>query len=337
MSEFRQDIVTKEWVLVAPSRVARPFDFKKDKPVPENVPDFLPTCIFCPGNEKQTPSEIERYPRTGDWQVRVVPNKFGLLELTPAVPKKDFYVTLPGIGSHEVLITRYHNQPVALQSVKDIDLTMGVYVDRIKELMQHDSVKYVHIIQNHGKLAGASLLHPHSQIFAMPFVGPHIQEELRGATHHYDIFDKCIYCEMLTHERHTGTRVVLETDNFVVVCPFESKMPYHMRIMPKRHQARFEDIEKHEREEFAAVLKSALSRLYFKLGNPSYNYYFHTLPAIRGNNVFYNERAYHWHLVIMPRINIWAGLELGTEIYVNVVPPETAAAHLKDGGAMEQV
>lgn len=330
MSEFRQDIVTKEWVLIAPSRIARPQEFKKDKPLPENLKEVSPQCIFCPGNESNTPSVIAKYPRFGDWQIRVVPNKFGLLELAERSPKKEFYVSLPGVGSHEVVITRYHNQPAVFQSVQLIDSLLEVYIERIQELSKHESVRYVHVILNSGKLAGASLVHPHSQIFAMPFPGPHIQEEIRGSSHHFDIFDQCIYCEMISHERHAKSRVVFETDNFLVFCPFESKMPYQMRVMPKRHESRFERVTKEERQELAGVVKSALSRLYYKLGNPAYNYYFHTMPFPRGSNVFYNENAYHWHLVIMPRTNIWAGLELGTEIYVNAVPPEEAANLLRD-------
>ncbi|MBI4053822.1 MAG: galactose-1-phosphate uridylyltransferase [Candidatus Doudnabacteria bacterium] len=329
MSEFRQDIVTKEWVLVAPSRSPRPQEFKKDAATPESLPERAPACIFCPGNEKTTPAPLAQYPKTGEWQIRVVPNKFGLLELAESPPQRDFYVRLPGIGSHEVLITRYHNQPVALQSVALIDQVLAAYTERINELSTYEAVRYVHIIQNHGKLGGASLIHPHSQIIAMPFPGPHLQEELRGANHHYDIFDHCIYCEIILHEKKEQVRVVFETERFLAACPFESKMPYQVRIMPKRHEARFNRITVEERGELAAVMKAVLTKIYHRLGNPAYNYYFHTLPFSRSTNVASNENAYHWHLVIMPRINIWAGLELGTEVYVNVVPPEQAAEFLR--------
>lgn len=329
MSEFRQDIITKEWVLIAPSRAGRPQEFNKDLPLPEPSVELNPSCIFCPGNEKQTPNQIVQYPRTGDWRVRMVPNKFGLLELGKGEPSKNFYVSLPGIGSHDVVITRYHNQPMALQSVELINEVLEVYSNRVTEMESQESVKYVHIIQNHGKLAGASLQHPHSQIFSMPFVGPHVQEEIRGSAYHHDIFDACIYCSIISHEISLKKRVVIETENFLAICPFESKMPYQIRILSKRHEARFNHMTAAERQELAAVLKSVLAKIYVKLGNPAYNYYIHTLPFSRSQNLSYNEKAYHWHLVIMPRINIWAGLELGTEIYVNTVPPEQAAEFLR--------
>ncbi len=331
MSEFRQDIITKEWVLIAPSRSGRPQEFPRATQESGELPESLDSCVFCPGNEDKTPPEIARYPDGKDWRVRVVPNKFSLLSLDETRPQRNFYVRLPGIGSHEVVVTRPHNQPTALQSVQLIDLTLRVYIERMRALSGHDSVRYVHIIQNHGRLAGASLIHPHSQIFAMPFLGPHVQEETAGALKHYTLYDQCIYCEIIAHERAEKIRIVEETDHFLVLCPYESKMPYQLRIMPKRHEANFENITETERRELAAVLKGSLMKLYTKLNDPAYNFYIHTMPVKRSGqgNTIHHESAYHWHLVILPRVNIWAGLELGTEIYVNVVPPEQAAAYLR--------
>lgn len=332
MSEFRQDIVSKEWVLVAPKRVARPSEFKKEPATQTNLPEVAADCFFCPGAESKTPPQITQYPAKGDWLVRVVPNKFGLLSLAEGKIAKNFYVRLPGIGSHEVVITRFHNLLTALQPVELVDATLQVYIERLKLFSQAEAVRYVHIIQNHGRLGGASLVHPHSQIFAMPFPGPHVAEELRGAHHHYDLFNRCVYCDIIDHEKSESERVVNESENYLVVCPFESKMPYQMRILPKRHEAHFYRLSEPERKELAAILKDALARIHRLLGNPAYNYYIHTMPFSRSHHVRHNEKAYHWHLVIMPRINIWAGLELGTEIYVNVVPPEIAAKELREAG-----
>jgi UDPglucose--hexose-1-phosphate uridylyltransferase len=331
MSEFRQDIVTKEWVLIAPARTARPNEFKKEPATPDNLPELVPTCFFCPGNEDKTPPQITQFPKnTKEWLVRVVPNKFSLLDLHHSQKSRgNFYVRLPGIGSHEVVVTRLHNLPTALQPVELIDATLQVFTERLVELSHNPAVRYVHIIQNHGKLGGASMIHPHSQIFAMPFPGPHVAEELRGCHYHFNLFDRCIYCDLIEHELSEKRRVVFETENFLAVCPFESKMPYQMRVLPKQHQAHFYEITAEQRRELAEVLKTVLGRLYRKLGNPAYNYYIHTMPFSRSKYVHHNEQAYHWHLVIMPRINIWAGLELGTEIYVNVVPPEAAAEYLR--------
>jgi UDPglucose--hexose-1-phosphate uridylyltransferase len=329
MSEFRQDIVTKEWVLIAPSRSGRPDEFKKEPATSQNLPEVVLGCVFCPGGEAQSPAEIYRWPEKGDWQIRLVPNKYGLLEDVEGKAQKNFYVRLPGMGAHEVMITRGHNQPTALQSVQLIEEQLRIYAERIKEFSANQAIKYVHIIQNYGRQGGASLVHPHSQIIAMPFLGPHIQEEIRGSYHHYDLFEQCIYCEMIRHELKVQSRIITETEHFVVMCPFESKLPYQIRIMPKKHRADFSQISAQERGELAAVLKRTLLTLCDKLNNPSYNFYIHTAPFRRSSLATSYEPSYHWHLVILPRINIWAGLELGTEVYVNVMPPEQAADYLR--------
>jgi len=61
--------------------------------------------------------------------------------------------------------------------------------------------------------------------------------------------------------------------------------------------------------------------------NPAYNYYIHTLPTrlSSGRRTFSDQECYHWHIVVLPRVNVWAGFELGTEVYVNPMPPEKAA------------
>ena len=180
MSQFRQDIITKNWVLIAAARAKRPTDFKELAATPKNLPERVADCIFCPGNEQQTVGEIARYPGQGAWQVRVVPNKYEAVGHFLGKRMEEFYVSRPGIGDHEVVITRPHDRPVALQDKQLIDLTLQVYIDRIAELRSHDEVRYIHIIQNHGMQAGATVLHPHSQIFAIPFLPERIMAELRG-------------------------------------------------------------------------------------------------------------------------------------------------------------
>ena len=39
----------------------------------------------------------------------------------------------------------------------------------------------------------------------------------------------------------------------------------------------------------------------------------------------------HWHLEVLPRLSVLAGIELGAGIYVNALPPDGAAANLRGG------
>lgn len=327
MSEFRQDIVTHNWVLIAESRAKRPTDFPEIPATPQHLSDVDKNCVFCPGNEKLTVGEIARYPKSGEWLVRVIPNKYEAVGHHLGKSMSEFYSSRPGIGDHEVVITRYHDKPIALQDVALIDLTLRVYIDRINDLKQHDEVRYVHIIQNHGAQAGASVVHPHSQIFAIPFLPDRVQDELAGTRAYYQTHGACIYCEMVSHEIKEWHRVVIDTEDFLVIAPYASKMPFEMHILPKKHRASFHEITISERKALARVMKDVFSRLFDRMKNPAYNYYIHTVPF--GGSIEYkthdDRQSYHWHIVVLPRVNVWAGFELGTEVYVNLMPPEKAA------------
>ncbi len=337
MSEFRQDIITKNWVLIAEGRAQRPTDFREQQATPPGLPDYWKTCVFCAGNESMTSGEIARYParpissgsgqEEKDWLVRTIPNKYEAVGHIIGKRQEDFYVSRPGIGDHEVVVTRYHNKPTALQDTSLVDLTLQVYIDRLNELKLHDEVRYVHIIQNHGIQAGASIAHPHSQIFAIPFLPERIQEELQGTRSYFSVNGSCVYCEMVMYELQKEERVVIDTPDFVAIAPYASKMPFEIHLLPKRHRASFHEITISERKALAQVMKDLFRRLYDRMHNPAYNYYIHTLPFSGSieSKTHDDRKSYHWHIVILPRVNVWAGFELGTEVYVNVMPPEKAA------------
>ncbi len=331
MSEFRQDIVNKNWVLIAEGRQRRPVDFQSYAATPPELPEISNKCDFCPGQESETKQEIAKYQKDGKWLVRVVPNKFEAVGHVIGKRTEDFYVSRPGIGDHEVLITRYHNQPTALQSVELIDFTLKAYIDRFNDLWLHDEVQYIHVIQNHGMQAGASLVHPHSQIFAIPFLPDRIRDEIVGTRNYYETNEACVYCAMILFELKARSRVILDTPDFLVMAPYASKMPYEIHILPKIHRAFFHQITISERKSLARAMKEVFSRLFARMQNPSYNYYIHTLPQrlSMSRRSISDKDCYHWHIVILPRVNVWAGFELGTEVYVNPMPPETAAKFLR--------
>jgi len=337
-SEFRQDISTNDWVLISPKRAGKPNDFRHEPATPDNLPELSDECPFCEGRANDTPSIIASYPAPSKkdkaWQVRVVPNKFNVLEHSSGeMPHEvcDFYCSLPASGDHEVIITRPHNKPIALLDIETVEMVIQAYIDRMAELAQHGDVRYLHIIQNHGAPAGASLVHPHSQIFTAPFVPERIQEELNGTRRYYEDHGNCLYCDIVAYELKQKIRVVFEDSDFLVIVPYASKTPYQMRILPKNHEAEFDKMTVSEKASLAKVLKEALARLYVRLNNPSYNYYIHTLPFFsdKQKNSLNYKQFYHWHLVIVPRLTKFAGFELGTEVYVNTVAPEQAAAELK--------
>jgi UDPglucose--hexose-1-phosphate uridylyltransferase len=178
MSEFRQNPITKQWVLIAPKRGKRPDEYATYS-VMQGLPEHDETCVFCPGNESKN-IEVSRYPENEEWEIRTIQNKFQALEETPLYRHKDFYISRSGSGDHEVIITRKHNEPVALQSIATVELSLKIFMERIKSLYENPSIQYVQVFHNHGRDAGASAIHPHYQIIATSIVPPHIHSEILG-------------------------------------------------------------------------------------------------------------------------------------------------------------
>ena len=326
MSEFRQNPITKQWVLIAPARGKRPDQYKTYS-VMHGIPEVDSACVFCPGNEDLNP-EVLKIPNGKDWEVRIIPNKFASLEQTKVYRHKDFYISHSGNGNHEVIITRKHNEPVALQSIHTVELTLRTFVERMEELAKQPGLQYVQIFHNHGRDAGASIIHPHYQIIATPIVPPHVHSEILGCQHYFQNNGTDVYGDIIKEELLVKDRIVYESEHFVVLSAYASRSPFETWIVPKRQSARFEEITAEELKHLSFVLKVTLGQLYTKLSDPPLNFYIHTMPIKKGAAT-YDERSYRWHLTIFPRITIWAGFEYATGIPVNPVPPEIAVKFLR--------
>lgn len=331
MSQFRQNPITKQWVLIAPGRAKRPEDFRTYS-VMAGLPELDHECVFCPGNEEKNPDlcdDVCRIPNDKDWQLRVIPNKYRAVDLGQVTSERNFYHSRSGYGDHEVIITRKHNEPVALQSAQLIGLTLQNFKDRINILSQDPKTAYVQVFHNHGRDSGASLVHPHYQIITTPMVPPHIHAEMSGAYHYHRDHKTCIYCDIMKEEVRQQDRLIYEDDHFMVISAYASRSPFETWILPKRHGSRYEDISEKEIEHLSHVLKRVLGTLYTKLSDPPLNFYIHTMPTKRDRHTLHEEASYHWHLTVFPRLTIWAGFEYGTGIPVNPMPPEETAKFLR--------
>ncbi len=328
MPEFRQNIATKEWVILAPERGKRPSDFGREKANLEPSPSYKEDCPFCPGNESQTTKPVLVLPSQGDWQVRVVPNKFAALnpDLTPTRTWTGSFLSAAGFGIAEVVIEHpRHDMNPALMQLDELVNVLTAYRQRQIEISRNSAINIVTIFRNHGASAGTSLAHPHSQIIATPIVPPHERYPMERAVMHYDEFGHCVFCEMVEQELLQEKRIIIETENFAAFCPFASRSPLECRIYPKIHMPSFVSIDDTMIRELAAVLRELLAKLYYGLGNPNYNY------IIRSSSIGDEDtRHLHWYMVIVPRISIPAGFEIGSGIYINTVPPEDSAKFLRE-------
>lgn len=331
MPELRRDPITGEWVIIASERAKRPSDFARPQ---EQDQDDNAVCPFDPGNEHMTPPEIMAFRHPGSqrngpgWWVRVVPNKYPALAVEGDLNKTGFgvYDWMNGVGAHEVIIeTPEHGTTLAFLDHRQIEDVLWAYRARYLDLKKDPRLKFILIFRNYGRVAGASLLHPHSQLIATPIVPGEIALELEGARRYEGYRDRCVFCDILRQERDEGSRLVAENEHFIAFEPYASKYPFETWLLPKRHGSSFAAIPAEEQAGFADMLGETLRRVHLCLHNPPYNYTLHTAPCDRDDS-----DGYHWHLEIYPRLTIAAGFEMGTGIYINVTPPELAAACLRE-------
>lgn len=332
MPELRKDPVTDRWVIIASERSRRPTDFVRE-PLP-TVPSGR-ICPFCPGNESKTPPEVLAY-RNGTaanqkgWSLRVVPNKFPVLGIEGQLNREGegIFDKMQGIGAHEVIIeTPDHALSTAELSEKAIEQLIWAFRDRVRDLRNDKRLKYILLFKNHGEPAGATLEHTHSQLIALPVVPKRVQEELEVSEHYYKLKERCVFCDMIRQETKDGSRVVTETEQFLVVEPYAARFPFETWILPKKHASHFEDIDKAHAQNLAWVMKSTLRKIETVLENPPYNFLIHTSPAQENSNAYY-----HWHIEIIPKLTRVAGFEWGTGFYINPTPPEESAKFLREAG-----
>jgi UDPglucose--hexose-1-phosphate uridylyltransferase len=329
MSELRKDPIVGRWVIIAPDRAKRPEDFKSEF---NSVDGGY--CPFCEGNEDATPGEILAYreagskPNSKDWRIRVVPNKFPALKVEGNLEKRGdgIYDIMNGVGAHEVIIEcPDHQTNMSQLPVETIREVLWVYRDRLVDLKKDPRLVHGLIFKNKGAPAGASLEHSHSQLIVTSVVPISVWEEMTGALEFYNYRGRCIYCDMIQQELSAAGRIVLDTPNFVVFCPFASRFPFETWVLPKQHSSQYENIPRQGVEELGMVLKNILSKLEVALDDPPFNYVIHTAPFDATE-----LSHYHWHLEIFPRLTRVAGFEWGSGFYINPVLPEEAAGFLRE-------
>jgi len=336
MSELRKDPIISRWVIIATERGKRPTDFVTVEQAGGPV-----SCPFCEGNEHMTPPEIYALRDSGTlanskgWKIRVVPNKFPALRVEGTVEREGvgMFDKMSGIGAHEIIIeTPVHTDLLYTRTQEGIVNLLDTYQKRLVDLMGDIRLSYLMIFKNMGERAGASLSHPHSQIIATPIVPKRVREEIEGSHDYNNYKTRCVYCDIIREENRFGIRIVYENVSFVSYCPYASRFPFEIWILPKRHMSGFQKATHQELIELADCLGATMKRLAAALGSPQYNYMLHTEPNRSVPRYPWPDidEYYHWHFEIIPKLTRVAGFEWGTGFYINPTAPEDAASYLRE-------
>ena len=300
--EKRKDYVLDEWTIIAEHRKRRPHDYK---PSEQKIPE---KSVFSPGSEHLTPPEIGRVEDKNGWLIRWFPNKFPILQ--PARNfEKDHECASEIFGYSEIIVE--HPEVSMKFSDYSIDHTvkiLKVYKQRVEDLSSKDGIKYVTFFRNEGKEAGASLVHPHSQVIAVNEIPPRVKQKMNKCKSN-DMYGKIMPLEKKTK------RKIMEDKNFFVLAPYASRFPYTALILPKKLIRSLDDFTEDMYKSFAKILKKLTGQL-DKYKIPYNIMYYYNVDK---------KNKMRFHASIRSRIQVHAGFEFETNYSVNVVSPETAA------------
>jgi UDPglucose--hexose-1-phosphate uridylyltransferase len=332
MSQYRQDPLSRRWVIVGGDRAARPNEFI-EQPVRRTDVD----CPFCIGHESETPPAVAEYRASSGrgWLVRVVLNKFPAVTTDETVcpgclPLEDAAAgNSPGFGRHEVIIeSPRHVASLSELTPAEAELVFHAYRDRIIALKAEGRYRYVQIFKNVGPGAGASLEHVHSQLVALPGVPETIALELASCREHFARHGRPLISDMLSAEIAAGERIVAATEHFLAFCPRAGRFPYETWVIPRQPEPSFETAQTGQFGELSRLVQDLIGRIERIASCTAYNYVLHTQPFDTSP-----DDHYHWHIEIIPRLTKVAGFEWGTGCFINPLAPETAADQLRKAAA----
>ena len=335
MSDIRFDPISGQWVTIAPNRNDRPVEFIPTEHIIKRL-----LCPFCAGNELETPPTLSSYDREGNvitdnelWTVRVVPNKYPSFSVAGGnngiptkangqAPGNGLYESLSDHGIQELILpSSTHHQSIGQLTEEEVMVAHLAYRDRI-EFASKQNLAHAMLFTNCRSSAGASLEHIHSQLIVSPILSDAVSQRVARNQKYRDKNNQHLVHALGDWELSQSDRVVEQSEFFTVVCPYASRFAFQTWIIPNPELPVLHKCSTAVLEDLAKLTRKMVVQLESILDEPAYNVLFHLPP-------FSEMETQPWFVEIFPRITTPAGLELGTDIWVNPVSPEIATRRLR--------
>jgi UDPglucose--hexose-1-phosphate uridylyltransferase len=326
MAELRLDPTTRRWVVTG------------KRPIMPDVIDTGNLCPFCPGNEQMTPKAIAQFLGSdGKWTVRVFHDRAPAFRVEGNLDRRGegLFDRMNPLGAHEIVVeTPQHGCTLAQLEPPQIEKILEVCRDRILDLKHDIRFRYVSLFKDQAAPGPTLQGHSHAKILASPVLPVLIENEFRWCRFHFQKKERCLYCDILQQESQQDKRVVERNAEYLALCPYASRSPYELWILPPRHCSSFEkDMgDPVYRRSLASFLKSNLRRIE-KL-SPILHLVVHTEPNLASHKQTEDWWStipddFHWHIEIHPDIEGERRF-LGSEgFYFNPIPAEEATLILR--------
>jgi len=329
MSEFRKDPVFNNWSVIDSGKVVNSTLLHFEE---EDILEYSEKCPFCPGNEGVTGKELLRYnfisKEKGSWDIRVFPSKTPVVKVETVLDKvaEGIYDWVSGVGAYEVIVeSPVHNHKYNSMSLNRIEQILWAYHDRVWDLKKDSRLEYILFFKEFKISGSLKITHPFSQLLAVPFVPPLVEEEIRNAASYFKAKERCVFCDIVKNEIKSGVRIVAMNDKFVAVCPYASRKPFEVWILPISHNSHFEKASKTDYYSFAEIFSICSKKLKSVVGCSDFGFVLHNSP-LKSEDIPY----YHWHMEIYPDIIPQSVMHIGSCMHINPVSPEDAAKALRE-------
>lgn len=327
---MRRDVLTGDWVSVAAARQNRA---------------FLPPAHLDP-LAPQTPANPSEVPSLYD--VAVFENKSPSFGPALAVAHGDAPAAAdaphdladldaPGLGRTRTSVGRCevvcfspeHSGSFGTQTPTRARTVIEAWADRTAALSALPGVEQVFPFENRGEAIGVTLPHPHGQIYAYPYVTPRTQTLLSSI----DREGADLFARILDFER-ASDRVILEGEHWTAFVPFAARWPLEVHLLPHRHVADFTETSGAERDELAPLYLRLLRGVDALYGTPTpYIAAWHQAPVNRGRDTVRLHLQLTSPRRAADKLKFLAGSEAAMGAWIGDVPPESAAARLREAVA----
>lgn len=299
-AEFRLDPLTRKWVAVTAARQKRP-----------NLPTA--NCPFCVGGVEAPDVYV----------VKAFTNRWPPLE--PGDPLElpdDPSAHIFARGAAEVVLySPDHDASLSTLDDEALLRVVDLWAERTAELLARPEIEYVLVFENRGAEVGATIPHPHGQIYAFPFAPPVAAREAEVAAEH-----GCPICSEAARALGDNDRVIERNDSLIAFAHPAPAWPFEVLIAPLEHVSDLPSLSAKSRADLAALLRGVLAR-YDGLFERQLPYMFWIHPGVH----------LHIHVVTPFRaadaIRFVAAGELGSGVMFNPVAPESAAQLLRAAGS----
>jgi UDPglucose--hexose-1-phosphate uridylyltransferase len=312
--QLRRDLLTASWVACSPERNERPHELGVG--APSELSELSP---FAPGG-REVPF---------GYDAAVFENRFpSLVEHPPPVP--DCEILAPSRGRCEVVLyTDVETGSLGSLPPAVVARVIAIWQDRSRDLWADPALRQVLVFENRGAEVGATISHPHGQIYAFDHVPPLMQARADALAEYRARRGTCLACTVAEQDDRDVGRHVAANDSFTIAVPFAARWPYEVHVRARRHGIRrLADLGPAEALDLARALREVVQR-YDLLFGMELPYMMAIIEAPEGAD------DHHLAVEFMPphrsptKLKVRASVETVTGLFINDQLPDACAEQLR--------